>query len=888
MVSLTRSQERPRSWLGTLLRRWGLFGHTEHAHIQEQLRISEDRFQRAFAHASIGMALVSLDGRWLQVNGALCEIVGYSEHELLDTTFQAITYPEDLDIDLEHVRNLLTGTIEHYDLEKRYFHKNGRLVWVQLSVSLVRDSNKIPLYFIAQIQDISRRKEAEGQIQSLNAELEQRVEARTEQLDRSRRQLATILESITDVFFALDEQGHFTYLNAPAEQLMAYTVNDVAGKTLWEILPEPVLPVFRQSIDRTRETQEPMTFEVYYPPLNAWFEAHVYPMANTLSVYLRNINERKAAEEKMKFLAQASTLLASSLEYETTLNSLARLIVPQFAERCLIYTFDEQDGLPRLFIADPNSASNSMIRSLHGRYHLESNADQGPGKVLRTGRSELVPEVDEARLQAMAHSPEELVIFRQLNVRSCITVPLTARGRVFGAMTLLSSTRRYQQADVTLAEAFAFRAVLAIENARLYQQAKQARQVAEATTERMRRMQALTAALSQAATAPQVADVIVHQGLAALDAVAGTVTTLNPEDQTLELVHASGGEAAQLEPYHRVSLDTPVPVAEAARTGAPVWITSPEDRTARYPEMQPAPEHRAWAIVPLVTEDRIVGTLGFSFSSPRPFSETDREFMQSLAHQCSQAMERARLYDAERKARADAETALRLRDEFLSVAAHELKTPITSLHGFTELLVRKLKSGQLDFARRDRMLLAIDEQVSKLSRLVSSLLDVSRIESGRLTLECEHVDLSALVERVVATERMNTTRHTLVVHVLPGVRAWVDALRLEQVLTNLIDNAIKYAPDGGPITVELSRLAAHTVRLTVADQGMGIAPEHRAYIFDRFYQAHSNGHIGGMGLGLHISRQIVELHGGQLTAEFPEEKGTRFVVTLPTGAKPMR
>ena len=111
--------------------------------------------------------------------------------------------------------------------------------------------------------------------------------------------------------------------------------------------------------------------------------------------------------------------------------------------------------------------------------------------------------------------------------------------------------------------------------------------------------------------------------------------------------------------------------------------------------------------------------------------------------------------------------------------------------------------------------------------------------------------------------------------------ASVDPVRFEQVIANLLDNAIKYSPDGGPIELELTRPSAASVQLAVRDHGLGIAPERRSQIFDRFYQAHGEGYRSGMGLGLYISRQIVELHGGELWAEFPPDGGSRFVVRLP-------
>jgi signal transduction histidine kinase len=238
----------------------------------------------------------------------------------------------------------------------------------------------------------------------------------------------------------------------------------------------------------------------------------------------------------------------------------------------------------------------------------------------------------------------------------------------------------------------------------------------------------------------------------------------------------------------------------------------------------------------------------------------------------------------EQAARAQAEEALRLRDEFLSVAAHELKTPITSVLASAQLIARQVeKRASLDPARLMDRVRTIDRQAGKLGRLVAQLLDVGRLEAGKLSLEPAETDLVALVEGVAGTLQAQTTKHVLALRAPARIETLIDPLRIEQVVTNLLDNAIKFSPGGGTIQVEVSTPDADTVRLAVSDRGIGIPPDRRARIFERFYQAHGDDHRSGMGLGLYISRQIVELHGGHIEAEFPPEGGTRFVVTLPAG-----
>ncbi|MGH2371003.1 MAG: ATP-binding protein, partial [Chloroflexota bacterium] len=310
----------------------------------------------------------------------------------------------------------------------------------------------------------------------------------------------------------------------------------------------------------------------------------------------------------------------------------------------------------------------------------------------------------------------------------------------------------------------------------------------------------------------------------------------------------------------------------------------------------------SYLAVPVVARSGdVLGGLFFGHPQPGVFTERSERIVVGLAAQAAVAMDNARLYQ-------QAQDAIRLRDEFLSVASHELKTPLTVLRGFAQLALRQLQQKRLDPDRIGRVLERFDEQTRKLDQLVTQLLDVSRLEAGKLTLERADTDVTALVEGVIEATQASTSRHTILLRApAEGVlQAMVDGLRLEQVVLNLLSNAVKFSPDGGRIEVELTcvsnvasgpsdradELDGDVLRLTVRDYGVGVAPEHRARIFERFYQASAEGQpagrgrTGSMGLGLFICRQIVELHGGHIGAEFPADGGTRFVVTLPrsTGA----
>jgi PAS domain S-box-containing protein len=235
------------------------------------------------------------------------------------------------------------------------------------------------------------------------------------------------------------------------------------------------------------------------------------------------------------------------------------------------------------------------------------------------------------------------------------------------------------------------------------------------------------------------------------------------------------------------------------------------------------------------------------------------------------------------QARRKVEEALRLREEFLAIAAHELRTPITSVLGRSQLALRLIeRETDLDRAGIIRSLQAITRQSMTMSRLISQLLDLSRLQSGKLMIEPERADLVLMTEQVVESARILGTAHEITLSSPPSLELEVDPLRLEQVATNLVQNAIKYSPGGGAIEVALNA-SARSVELSVRDHGLGIPPEKRGQIFEQFYQAHDGSFHEGLGLGLYISRQIVELHRGTIRAEFPSDGGTRFVVTLPVG-----
>jgi signal transduction histidine kinase len=225
----------------------------------------------------------------------------------------------------------------------------------------------------------------------------------------------------------------------------------------------------------------------------------------------------------------------------------------------------------------------------------------------------------------------------------------------------------------------------------------------------------------------------------------------------------------------------------------------------------------------------------------------------------------------------------RQKDEFLAIATHELRTPVAALTALTQLQRSRLARGQ---EISDHQALGqIHEQLERLARLVAQLLDSSRIETGKLSLDRQPSDLRRIVEEAAqAVQAADSSGHAVELSAPPSMTALVDPLRIGQVVTNLLENAVKHSPPGKPVRVDLSQPEPGKVRLTVRDHGEGIPPAQRAHVFERYFQEPgSQGTASGLGLGLYVSREIVKLHSGEISVESPPDGGTSFVVTLPTG-----
>jgi len=409
--------------------------------------------------------------------------------------------------------------------------------------------------------------------------------------------------------------------------------------------------------------------------------------------------QRQYIEGNLSYLAEASKILSSSLDYQTTLNTIAKLAVPEIADWCAVDILDAKGVLQQVAIVHKDPKKIKWAKELRKHKPRDMNAPTGIPNVLRTGKSEIYPHITDEMLVASAKDKKELKLLRDLEFKSAMIVPVFEQKKPIGGITFVTTeTRRhYNTADLRMAEELATRASVAIENARLYK---------------------------------------------------------------------------------------------------------------------------------------------------------------------------------------GSQDAITIRDEFISVASHELKTPITSVKMFTQVL--KKHSEQIGDTKAASHLSKMDKQLNKLTELIYDLLNVSKIQAGKMDFKKEYFDFDKAVKEVVSILQHTSEKHKLIIEGETNQKVYGDEERIGQVVNNLISNAIKYSPKNIKILINLST-DKKNVQVSVRDKGIGMSKQHLNRIFERFYRVYDTNDktFPGLGIGLYISSEIVKRHNGHLRVESTPGKGSTFSFSIP-------
>ncbi len=381
---------------------------------------------------------------------------------------------------------------------------------------------------------------------------------------------------------------------------------------------------------------------------------------------------------------------------------------------------------------------------------------------------------------------------------------------------------------------------------------------------RTTRLHGLTASLSESVSVTAVANAIVDQARIVVGAAEGDLKLL--------------GESGSPRPEPGLCM------TDALETGRPVFVGSLADSHARYwlsAALAADNGFASLAALPLMVKDGPLGVLEFRFSAPVNFDEEYQALLVSVAQHCTQALDRARLYEQAERARADAERANRLKDEFVSTVSHELRTPLNAILGWASML----RTDAMEPEVFPQAVESIYRNASRQAKLVDDLLDFARMDGGRATLDLDAIDAQNLIRGIVESVSPLAAGSQIDIQLspIPDARLQGDVKRLEQVFVNLIGNSLKFTPPGGHIMVS-ARIVSRSLEIRVADTGSGIEAEFLPFVFDRFRQGDgtTTRNHSGLGLGLSIAKQLVEAHKGTIRAESAGNgKGTAFIVTLP-------
>ncbi len=433
---------------------------SERNRVARALAAREGFLRAVFDNAGSGIGLLDLNGKPVATNLALQDMLGYSEGELANLSLTSLLHPEDGPANTQLLQMFPQDEEDSRRFEKRFIHKDGHVVWAQLNVSLARDDQGVPAFWIAVVEDVTERKEAE----------------------EAQRRLTAILEATPDFVGIADAQARALFLNSGGRQLTGIANEDLTGLKIpdfhpnWaarRVLDEGLPGAIRDGLWTGESALIAGDGEEI--PVSQVILAHRGPGGEVdyFSTIMRDITDRKQTEDAQRFLLEASRAFSGSLEADAVLKSITELVVPEWADYCVIDLVADDGNIERVALAHRDPELQSLLEQLR-KYPVGSKQGPGVAEVVRSGEPMLIAQLTDAGLEAMTRSREHLELARKLGPRSLMIVPLLAHGNVIGTISLLltSPTHRYGARDLQMAQELAARAGLAMDNARLYRQAR--------------------------------------------------------------------------------------------------------------------------------------------------------------------------------------------------------------------------------------------------------------------------------------------------------------------------------------------------------------------------------------------------------------------------------
>lgn len=785
-----------------------------------ELAQSEIRFRRAFEDAAIGMGLVSLDGKWIKVNRSLHEMLGYTEKELLELTFQQITHPDDLEKDLEFLNQALRGEIDTYRMEKRYFHKNGSIIWINLNVSLVRNPDTSPLYFVSQIENITEKVETQNQFRDL------------------------VENFIVGVSIMQDDK--FVYVNPHQLEETGYSAEEVINMPFEKFIYKDDLKMVSENVrKRANNKIKSIRYEARLLKKNGqplWYEilggTTLFKGAPALIGTMVNIDERKKADEEILRLTRlyrfTSHINESMLKAKNAMDiysEACRIAVEIGGFRMAwIGAYDQskdritpiawngyEDGFLKAIDIEGMKVSESAIplaRAIRERSHFYYNDIAND------------PEIPEPIKREMV----------KMGYLSGVSLPIFINGQIIAAMVLLMSEPFFFNED----------------------EIKQLRGVTDNITYALDKIRILELQNHSEANLRSIFETTdVCYLLLDTDY---NIITLN---QHMKDVYMGAANIALKEGMNLLESIAPEKSQNARKIYDMVVRTNQSlDYETSYVN-NGIVSHFASNVKPIYDGEKVIGICVSAIDI------TERK----------KALELLKVVNGnlQKKARELAISNAEL-EQFAYVASHDLQEPLRMVTSFLAQLEKKY-SDSLDERAKQYIYFAADG-AKRMRQLILDLLEFSRV--GRTNQLQENVDFNELVSEIQILFRRNIAETKAEIHFknLPSLQIYKTPVR--QIFQNLIGNALKYHKPGiRPIIQIIFTELKDNYQFSVIDNGIGINSDFFDQIFIIFKRLHNRDEYSGTGMGLAITKKIIEHMGGRIWVVSTEGEGSTFHFTMP-------
>ena len=803
--------------------------------VQAALNANEQKLQSFFESNIIGILFGDIYGNVSLANDEFLRMIDYEREDLkaLKIRWVDITPPEYIDLETERIAEAKKyGICKPY--EKELIRKNGTRIPILVGYTLTGEKRE---ELVAFILDLTERKQVEAALQ------------------KSEERFRLAVDNIPDMFVIYDAQRKLEFVNAAALRLTNNKSEEVIGKTDEEIFPSAVTDTYLKALIQAQQTLTTQTTEATV----------TLPNFGTFTTLIKYVPILKENGELHQILAINNDITASKqaeitlrnqqnwLEYLLNLMPAPLLLIEPITAK-VIFANRAADE-----IAGGEFPKGKSAEEYHTVYYCTDSTgqripdEQMPG--VRVARGERLDGVE-----IDWHNPNG-------DIRSLL---------IF--------------AD-TLSEMYGRPATCVL----MFQDISKRKEVEKALSLGYKRLQLLFGTASDLLSSQQPI-ALLHSVFHKLSEQIGLDCYFNylvdEPKQKLHLASYSGVTEAVATNINVLHFNEAICGTVAAERQF-IALEDVQNSTNQKTQLIRDLEITAFASYPLIAQGQLYGTLGFGSRSRTKFSQNEIGMMQAVCDQIAIAIERSRLLGSLQQQADQLRDANRMKDEFLAILSHELRSPLNSILGWSQLLIGR---PNLDATKKAQALLTIERNARTQKQLIEDLLDISRIIRGKLRLNVAPCNIVPIVEAAIETVRIAAeAKHIQVIFTIQDSKLFVkgDAERLQQITWNLLSNAIKFTGVGGEVEIKLIRLstvkcehcgALEQVLIQVQDNGIGIQPDFIPYVFDRFRQADSSSTRthGGLGLGLAIVKHLVELHGGNVAVESPGEGlGATFTVKLP-------